>query len=330
MNFKRFIEALRAGSANPGLDACCHGGGKGSPPPAPDYTGAAQAQSAGSKDVATLNTWANRPDITTPWGSQTWGSNVSYDPATGQPVTQWSSNISLSPDQQEALNAQQDITMGRSQAAQTLLGQATGAFETPFDWSSLPTAPTEAAQAGNVQDAQNRAYQTMSQMLQPGREQQQAALDTKLANMGLPMGSTANQRANMQLANQWGAQDRQMMGQAMQQGTQDVATQQQMQASQINQQQQLRQAAIAEEAQRRGMSLNELNALLTGQQVNMPQMPNVPGAGQAQGANLLGAAEAAGNYGLGAAQQQLAAAPNWGSMIGTVGMGAGMLAAGMM
>ena len=56
-----------------------------------------------------------------------------------------------------------------------------------------------------------------------------------------------------------------------------------------NQQNQLRQQAIAEMLQRRGTSLNEMNALLNGQQVNMPQMPSFNPSAQAQAPNILGA-----------------------------------------
>src|SRR5262249_10867991 len=200
-----------------------------------------------------------------PFGTQSWETQATVDPATGQPVTAWTQNTTLTPEAQAALDSQQAITQGRSQAAQTLLGQATGAFQTPFDWNNLP------AQPGNISDEQNKAYAQMSQMLQPGRDQQQAALDTKMANMGLPQGSEANRRANQQLADQWAAQDRQMMGQAMGQGISNTQAQQQQ-----------RGAAIAEAVQRRGMSLNELNALLTGQQVAMPSMPGFSQAGISQ------------------------------------------------
>jgi len=70
--------------------------------------------------------------------------------------------------------------------------------------------------------------------------------------------------------------------------------QQQMQQSQY--QQGLRQQAIAEEAQRRGMSINEMNALISGQQVSTPQMPNFQGASKAAPVNYLGAAQAQGNF----------------------------------
>jgi hypothetical protein len=56
-----------------------------------------------------------------------------------------------------------------------------------------------------------------------------------------------------------------------------------------NQQNQLRQQAIAEQMQRRGMSLNEMNALLSGQQVQMPNMPTFNAAGRAETPNIMGA-----------------------------------------
>jgi len=70
--------------------------------------------------------------------------------------------------------------------------------------------------------------------------------------------------------------------------------QQQMQQAQY--QQGLRQQAIAEEAKRRGMSINEMNALISGQQIGTPQMPNFQGASKADATNYLGAAQAQGNF----------------------------------
>lgn len=61
-------------------------------------------------------------------------------------------------------------------------------------------------------------------------------------------------------------------------------------------QNQLRSAAIAEEAQRRGMSLNEMNALLTGQQVGMQQMPQFNAAAASQATNYLDAAKLQNDY----------------------------------
>jgi len=51
-----------------------------------------------------------------------------------------------------------------------------------------------------------------------------------------------------------------------------------------------RQQAIAEQAQQRGMSLNELNALLSGQQVNMPSFPSFNASKQAETPQYVNAA----------------------------------------
>jgi hypothetical protein len=73
-----------------------------------------------------------------------------------------------------------------------------------------------------------------------------------------------------------------------------------------NQMNQARQQAIAEQAQRRGMSLNEMNALLSGQQVSMPQMPTFVQSGRSETPNILGATQMGYDAQLGAYNAQQA------------------------
>ena len=273
------------------------GGGKGQPK-SPDYTGAAVAQGASSKEVTRDQTWTNRPDLNTPWGQQSWDSASAIDPSTGQPVTKWTGNITLDPAEQAALDSQQRVTQGRSETAEGLLGQVAGATKNPFDWNKMPATP------GSVGEAQQNAWKTMSGNLQPGRGQQEEAMHARLLSSGLPEGSEAWKRAGQQLKDQWTSQDKSMQGQAMQEGRADVTTQSG-----------IRQQAIAEEAQRRGMSLNELNALLTGQQVNMPAgMAGAPNttASASQPINYLGAAQAQGTF------NQNQPGNNWGNALGGI------------
>lgn len=75
----------------------------------------------------------------------------------------------------------------------------------------------------------------------------------------------------------------------MQASNQAMAQQYGLNSQYANQQNQLRQQAIAEMLQRRGTSLNEMNALLSGQQVNMPQMPTFNASGRAETPNIVGA-----------------------------------------
>jgi hypothetical protein len=54
----------------------------------------------------------------------------------------------------------------------------------------------------------------------------------------------------------------------------------------------MRQQQLAEEMQRRGFSLNEINAIISGQQVGMPQFSGYNQAGAAQPVDYMGAAHA--------------------------------------
>ena len=81
----------------------------------------------------------------------------------------------------------------------------------------------------------------------------------------------------------------QMMGRNQNQYNQAMGANQQnfgqaMQGSQYANQ--IRQQQITEAMQKRGFSLNEINALLSGQQVQAPQMPNFAQASSAQPAPL--------------------------------------------
>lgn len=134
----------------------------------------------------------------------------------------------------------------------------------------------------------------------------------RLYNMQM---GTAQQSFNQ---NQAGAQfQNQALGQAnsmdlanMQAQNQAISQQYGLNQQYANAQNQLRQQAIAEELQRRGMSLNEMNALLSGQQVQMPNMPSFSQSGQAQTPNILGATQMGYDAALGATNAQNAASGN--------------------
>lgn len=333
-------------------------GGKSSPPPAPDYTGAALAEAQASRENLNTQNYANRPTINTPFGSQSWQTQAVIDPATGQQVTQWTQNTALTPEAQSALNSQLALQQGRSNLAEGFMSRVGQEYAQPFDYSNLPdrynpSAPrtlqtqlgTEQVQRGlNFGDNpampqfdsgyRDQIANQLMERMQPQFERQQGALETQLANQGFERGSQAYQRAlddlqQSQSKERFNALDMagneaqrlygMQMGQrqqafsedqaggafansaanqafnqnlsAMNFGNQATQTQQNMDAAYANQMNTLRQQAIAEEAQRRGMSLNEMNALLTGQQVSMPQMPTFNQAGISQTPQLMQAAQ---------------------------------------
>lgn len=99
----------------------------------------------------------------------------------------------------------------------------------------------------------------------------------------------------------------------------DQNFQQEMAAS--NQQTQLRQQQIAEEMQKRGFSLNEINALISGQQVGMPSMPGFNQAQRSEGNQALQAAQLTGQAELDRFNAQQAATQGMMSGIGSMAGG---------
>jgi hypothetical protein len=395
--------------------------------------GAAQQQAAASKELTNIQNFANRPTINTPFGSQSWNTSSTVDPATGQTVTSWTQNNTLAPGLQEALNAQIGLQNDRSQLASGFMDRVAGEYQRPFDYASLPqmaeaNAPgnlqtratdytpgittsfgfggpqgnvqTESLQRGlNTGDNPNlpqidsgyrdRVADQLMQRMQPTHNYQQQQLETRLANQGFTVGSEAYNRAltelqqrqanerfnaldmagneaqrlfGMQMGSRQQAFNEDVTGgnfynqaanQAFNQGLQagqfrnqaigqdynqnmgaaqfqnqalgqasalDLARMQAQnqalaQGYGLNQQfadarNRLRQQAIAEQMQRRGMSLNEMNALLSGQQVQMPNMPSFAAAQRAETPNILGATQMGYDAQLGAYNAQNAAFGN--------------------
>lgn len=300
---------------------------------APDYTAAAEAQGQSSKEVTNMQTWANRPDQITPWGSTTWAPTATIDPATGQQVTQWTQNTTLTPEAQEALNSQFAIQNFRSGLAEEMTPRVQGEFGSPMDWSqygSFAQGPQgQQLQFGLGEDAQQidpsqRYYdqagdalmQQFNSRMDPQFQRAEEQLDTTLRNRGLKPGDQAYDQALADLRQSQGDQRNQAMYQATQLAGDeasrmygmDMSTRQQqlgelgfgntaqqqqygLDTQGANYQNTLHQAQLAEAMQQRGFSLNEINALLSGQQVSMPTMPGFQSANAAQPTNYMGAAQ---------------------------------------
>lgn len=300
---------------------------------APDYTGAAEATGESSKEVTNMQTWANRPNQNTPWGSTTWDQSSQIDPSTGKPMTQWTQNTTLTPQAQQALEDQFAVQGGRSDIARELLPRAQQEFGEQMDWSQFqdlaqtPRAGTvktglgaDATQVNPSERYYNEAGDALMNQfnarMEPKFQRDTAALETQLRNRGFNPGdqgydqaladmrqSQGDQSSNAafqaaQLAGQEGSRMYGMdMGARQQQmdelGFGNEATGQQygMDTQSANYQNTLRQQQISEEMQRRGFSLNEINALISGQQVSMPTMPGFQGASRAAGVDYSGAAQ---------------------------------------
>jgi hypothetical protein len=285
----------------------------GSTPDAPDYTGAAQAQAQSSREVTEQQSWANRPDQYTPFGNQTWQNQQVWDPSTNQYLNRWAQNTELAPDLQSAANAQMESTRARSelgnQIAQNRLGSD---FAEGVDWNNIEPqmgSTVSARDYGDTATLRNRMednlYNRATSRLDPQWGNRESDLRTRLYNMGAKEGDQAYDRAMEEFGRdrndayqqaQYGAVAGGGTEQANEIGMGGQIQGQQQQASAY--QTQLRQQAIAEELQRRGTNLNEMNALFSGQQVSMPSMPSFQGAAAAQPVQALQAAQMQGQSAL--------------------------------
>ncbi len=147
-------------------------------------------------------------------------------------------------------------------------------------------------------------FEQASQAAQVNFGQQLSAEKERFMQEAMAGGQNFDQAAraaDMNFGQAMSSED-QRFGQAAQAGQQNFAQQgaagQQnfnQQTSQSQQQSQLRQAQMAEMLQQRGASLNEINAIMSGQQVAMPNMPDYNTAGRAAPVDYMGAVS--GQYG---------------------------------
>lgn len=275
-----------------------HGGGKGgSAPPPPDYRAAAIETAAGNLDAARTAVAANRVNQITPYGSLTYKINPEEQwDIYGNPT--WTATQTLSPDQQQLLDYQNQASIGLGKLAGQGLGYVEEMLKTPFDVSKLPST------GFNPSQTYQEAYmQRLAPQLQQGREQ----LQQQLANKGIDIGSEAYNRAMMQQAQR----ENDLLAAATTQG--------------FGVGQQARQTALQEQAYLRNEPLNTLSAVRTGAQVTGPQFVNSAQQATTSGPDLLGAAQMGYNAQMGAYNAQQAGQNNMTS--GLMGLGSAAIMA---
>jgi hypothetical protein len=272
------------------------GGGKGSSPPPPDYTGAAKATAAGDLEAARSASAANRLNQYTPYGSLEYTQNatktldpkayqsaldawrsggqqgaepdpnqyMAYNPDAGWAVTQ-----KLSPVEQQLLDYQNKTSIGLGELTGKGLGYVNNMIQDPFSTKDLASTGFDPGQS--YQDAYMKR-------LQPQISQGREALNTQLANSGIPVGSEAWNRAQMNQANK---ENDLLLGATTQGFGTGLSA---------------RQQGFNEAAYQRNEPINTLNAVRTGAQVTNPNFVSTPQQATTKGADLLGAATAQGNY----------------------------------
>jgi len=277
---------------------------KGSPP-APDYTAAAKATGDSALANTQYQTYANRPNVSTPWGGVRWtppggggGGYGGQQPVgdigtrqfplqlaggsgpSGATGNQWGMEMYLSPEQQSQLDTQNRLQAGRGSLAENSLSQASGQLKNPMDWSGLPGAPNAETARASAIDA---TYRRASSRLDPQWKQREQATDSQLLSQGLRPGMEAYDTAKANLgrertdAYQTALDSATIGGEAAASGEfgRGLAG---------------RQQGVSEALQRRNQPLNEMMALQNGTSVSMPQMPGFNPAGAAAPTNYSGAA----------------------------------------
>ena len=195
--------------------------GKKAPKP-PDYEAAAERSAESSEQAQRDSTYANRIDQQNPWGNLNYESYLDTDPATGEQVTRWRQNQTLTPEAQAALDSQMAVQQGRSGLAEGMLGDISQDYGSrmDFDQYGQPIGMGEGSQMGGagrgIQDslglkndldytgapdvnapawtreaAEKSVYDRGASRLDPQIAQESQALDVKLRSQGLQPGDEA-------------------------------------------------------------------------------------------------------------------------------------------
>lgn len=313
-----------------------------SPPPAPDYTGAAIAQGSANIDAARASAKLSNPNIYGPTGLQT----VTYE---GDVPT---IRQSLTPNAQAALDAQQRVQMDLSNLGEKGISTAQNALSQPFNPSGVPNVQTSLGNTGNVNtsidtnglpqspvNAGTTGQEAIMSRLGPQLQREDADLRNRLANQGLVAGGEAydrelnlqGQRANdleTQAALQGIGLDTSARQNAFNEASQQAQFGNAGQNQQYNQELQGTQFAnsagdqsLARQLALRNQPLNEITALMSGGQIQLPQFQGYQGQNVAA-APVFGGAQAQGaantqSYGI----QQAAANSKNAGLYGLAGAG---------
>lgn len=260
-----------------------------SPPPAPDPARAAAVQGAANKDAAIASQELNMIDQRTPYGSLT------YQQIRGGSNPRYRAVQTLSAPEQQKLDLQNRAEIAYGETANQLLDRTRGSLAQPFGYDGLP------AQAEYSEDTRTAARDRIMARMRPDMDRQQGALETRLANQGIEMGSEAHRRAMDQFQR---GQNDMLMAADVQAGQEAAAD--------FSRQANMRDRAINELAMERGQAINEVAALLSGNQIRGPQFVSTPQT-QIAPVDTIGPTYASYNAQMNAANQANA---NQGAMMG--------------
>lgn len=199
-------------------------------------------------------------------GSSGTGGTASFSIPVMRRVTEFS------PEQQRIFDAEMGLTGDLFDLAGDYTDRVSQGLKNPFSYEGLPEAPLADAQARR--EVIDSLYDQYRSRLDPQLEQDRRALEQRLANQGISIGSDA---WNAEL-DRFGRSRNDAYQSALNQAVAAGGTEQ---SRLFNLQQAARERAIQERAYLRDRPINEITALTSGRGVTLPQFSPTPQVGLA-------------------------------------------------
>jgi hypothetical protein len=219
--------------------------GKPSPPPAPDYTGAAQAQGAANLDAAVAGSNLNNPNVNSPYGTTTYTPGAT--PSDRPTMTQ-----TFSPEQQALYNQNTATQLQLGQLGQQGTSALQGVVGKSVDFSGAPTT-------GSYDDTRKKVTDAMMGRANEDYGKATDQNNSSLVAAGIRPGSKAY------------ADAQQMIERSHNDARQQAEIAGGNAASQAyGMDSDRRKQAITEYLAQRQVPLNEITALMSGSQVSNP------------------------------------------------------------
>lgn len=280
----------------------------GDAPTPPDAAKTIAAQTASNLNTAQNTQAMNLIDSSTPLGS------IKYTPtpgANGDP-TRWSSTVSLTPEGQQTFDQNQALANALSQLSLQGVSRVSDAMAKPAGYDNLTAIPNDP----DGSKAADAIYAQNTSRLDPQYAKSDAAMEDKLINSGLSKGTTAYNSA-------WESYNRSKNDAYTSARNASVIGGQQSADDQLANALKSRQQQISEQNYQRELPLNEVTALESGGQVQMPSFA-APAPVSVAGTNTAGITQDA--YANQAAvynQQQQQQSALYGDLFGLAGSAVG-------
>lgn len=263
------------------------------PPKAPDPAKTAAAQTTSNVQTGVANTIMGNANEVGPFGNVTYR-QIGTQNVGGQAVPRFQRTTTLSPQQQAILDQQQQFQIGTGRLANSQVDRLRGVLDQPIDAANIQTeratggvaAPQlERMSVNDWSQDRQRVEDAIMSRVNPQLERDRAALENRLANQGIRPGSEAFREA-IALADR---QTNDARMQAILAGGQEQSRLAGLEQSRLgfnnnvgqagftnqmdaaNFQNALRDQELAEMLRLRNQPINEITALMSGNQVTTPQ-----------------------------------------------------------